>query len=96
MYYRHMVYYQWDDPLLVFLLLAHHGVGLSCASLPIGKDTHIISLKSVQKHFLPNVFIHLHLTRIVDIFWLFKTERETHDIKILLKCLKNIYFDYGL
>lgn len=68
-----IVYYQWDDAFLVFLLLAHHGVWLSGPSLPIGKDTDVISLKGMQKHFLPYVFINLPLACKVHIFWLLKT-----------------------
>lgn len=71
-----ILYYQWDDAFLVFLLLAHHGIWLSGPSLPIGKDTDVVSLKSMQKHFLPYVFINLLLACIVHIFWLLK--KETH------------------
>lgn len=79
-----IVYYQWDDAFLVFLLLAHHGIWLSGPSLPIGKDTDVISLKGMQKHFFPYVFINLPLACKVHIFWLLKTETHRSPREIIL------------
>lgn len=55
-------WYQRNNPLLVLdILLAHHGVGLSSTRLAISKDADIVTLKGVQQHFLPNVFVDEHL-----------------------------------
>ncbi len=78
------MYYQWDDAFLVFLLLAHHGIWLPGPSLPIGKDTDVVSLKSMQKHFIPYVFINLLLACKVHIFWLLKTEMHKAPKEIII------------
>lgn len=53
--------YLWNDALLSRLLLAHHGVGFPCPCLAVGKDTHVVALEGMLKHFLPNVQIDLPL-----------------------------------
>lgn len=39
---EHVLADEGDDALLSLLLLAHHGVGLACPCLSVGKDTHVV------------------------------------------------------
>lgn len=63
--------YQGNDSLLILdILFPHHGVGLASACLAISKDADIVSLESVQQHFLSDVFVHSHLRGIIDVLGL--------------------------
>lgn len=42
---EHVLADEWNDALLPFLLLAHHGIGLARTRLPICEDAHVVSWK---------------------------------------------------
>lgn len=42
------LFYQWNDPLLVFLLFAHHGIGFTSTGLAVCKNTDIVALKGME------------------------------------------------
>lgn len=65
-----LMFYQRYDPLLVFFLSAHHGVAFARASLAVRKDAHVVAFEGMKQHLLADVFVHLHLRRIVDVLGL--------------------------
>lgn len=67
------MFYQRYDSLLIFLLPSHHGVAFASSCLTICKYAHIVALKGMKQHLLPDVFVHLHLGRIVAVFRLIKS-----------------------
>ena len=74
------VYYQRYNPFLVLLLSSHHGVAFARSCLAVCKYAHVVALKGMSQHLLPDVLVHLQLGRIVDVLRL-QTERERAGMK---------------
>lgn len=84
--------YQGNNSLLILhILFPHHGVGLACTRLTICKDADVVAFKGMKQHFLSDVFVHLLLRCIIDIFglwteinnWSFKTKNVLNKMKWL-------------
>lgn len=61
---KNMTKTSWDDALEVYIIrLAHHGVSLSAASLPVGKDRTIVALKYVFNQWICRFAVHQSLFR---------------------------------
>lgn len=82
MYLRH-------NALLPRFLPPHHGVGLPCPRLPIGKDAHIVAFESMQQHLLSNVSIHLLLR--CKLWILHLGEREAGKTGVLDEVVLGVY-----